>query len=74
MNLQYPLAAAAAVIVLATACKEPVSISPGLGNRPSEQRVAGYHPANGRGDRSVGGPGPDGRLHGTPLDRPRCLL
>ena len=41
---------------------------------PSEQRVAGYHPANGRGDRSVGGPGPDGRLHGTPLDRPRCLL
>ena len=39
MNLQYPLAAAA-VIVLATACKEPVSISPGLGNRPSEQRVA----------------------------------
>jgi len=41
---------------------------------PSEQRVAGHDPANGRGDRSVGGPGPDGRLHGTPLDRPRCLL
>src|SRR6266550_6213782 len=39
MNLQYPLAAAA-VIVLATACKEPVSISPGLGNRLSQQRVA----------------------------------